>query len=236
MLLWSYVYISCLEFDKKGNLWIGIGYGISVFDGENWETFTSRNSPLPSNYIYSIAFEDDNTTWIATNSDGTAKPFEPLGGLVKYDGESWEVFTHENSGLPDVNNKVYSVVIDKSENVWIGMKDGLLARMDKKHVQRIVSSSIYILQNYPNPFNNSTTFEVDIYEKGTLQLQIFDVSGRKIIEQNIGHVNPSVYKRIWSGYSEDGSTIASGIYFYRFILTENNGVRDSQTRKMILLR
>jgi len=101
----SYDYISCLEIDKKGDLWIGTGYGISVFDGDNWKTFTNRNSPLPSNYIYSISFEDNNTAWIATNSDGTAQQYEPLGGLVKYDGESWEVFTHENSGLPHIKTR-----------------------------------------------------------------------------------------------------------------------------------
>jgi len=44
--------------------------------GQQWINFNTSNSPLPTNSIHSITFENDTVRWIGTWG----------GGLVKFDG------------------------------------------------------------------------------------------------------------------------------------------------------
>ena len=67
-----------------------------------------------------------------------------------------------------------------------------------------------LFQNYPNPFNPTTTIEYTISKSGFVDLEIFDILGRKIatlINEN----------QIAGNYSVkfDGSGLSSGIYIYR---------------------
>ncbi|MFC2085168.1 T9SS type A sorting domain-containing protein [Bacteroidota bacterium] len=85
----------------------------------------------------------------------------------------------------------------------------------------------YILyQNYPNPFNPSTTIKYSIPKQSFVKLRIFDAIGREI--------KTLVSKEQSSGYygvEFDGSTLSSGVYFYR--LQTGDYV---ETKKMILMK
>jgi len=93
-----------------------------------------------------------------------------------------------------------------------------------------------IIKNYPNPFNNSTTFEIEIPETGDLQLQIFDIFGKKVYEEEVGRVSVAIHKIQWNGLSNKGIPVSSGIYFYRFIFTGKNEFNQIQTHKMMMLK
>lgn len=93
-----------------------------------------------------------------------------------------------------------------------------------------------VLQNYPNPFNNTTVFEIEIYEKGNLDLQIFDITGEKIFEDNLGTVSPITQKIRWNGLSNTGNQVSGGIYLYRFSFVGNDGVKNMQSGKMMFLK
>jgi len=43
------------------------------------------------------------------------------GGIVKYDGIDWKVYTPDNSDLPV--NFVQSIAIDKDDNVWLALNE-----------------------------------------------------------------------------------------------------------------
>jgi arylsulfotransferase ASST/type IX secretion system substrate protein len=82
-------------------------------------------------------------------------------------------------------------------------------------------------QNYPNPFNTLTNILVGIPFESVISFKIYDAQGRQIqsvvdgIKQNKGDFFVKF----------DGSSLASGTYFYRLI-----GEGFSQTRKMILMK
>lgn len=75
-------------------------------------------------------------------------------------------------------------------------------------------SEYKLFQNYPNPFNPSTTIKFTIPKSGKVSLRIHDITGREIrtvlddIELAAGTV----------AYHVDGSTLASGVYFYSLIV------------------
>jgi hypothetical protein len=86
-------------------------------------------------------------------------------------------------------------------------------------------------QNYPNPFNPSTAIEFTLPRPGQVTLEIYDIVGRKVRTLVSEAVSVGTKRVIWDGCSADGTTVASGIYFYRIKAND-----FSETRKMLLLK
>jgi hypothetical protein len=105
--------ISDIKVDSKGNVWIG-GYGITKYDGNNFVTYTSKNSPIPVDWVTSIAIDSKDNIWFNSCRAGE-------GGIVKYDGTIWTVYTPDNSPMPI--NYVKSIVIDKYDNVYLALQE-----------------------------------------------------------------------------------------------------------------
>jgi ligand-binding sensor domain-containing protein len=104
----SKTWINAINVDDSGKVWAGSWKGgLGIFDGISWKTFSTQNSGLPSNCIYKIAFDHNNTAWIGTDS-----------GLVKYDGKTWTVYTPKNSPMKLFGTR--AIAIDKNNNVWFG--------------------------------------------------------------------------------------------------------------------
>ena len=89
-----------------------------------------------------------------------------------------------------------------------------------------IPESFYLSQNYPNPFNPSTTIEYSIPERSNVVIKVFDLLGRKVATLVNDEKSAGVYK-----VKFDGSSLSSGIYFYK-LWTENYGT----VKKMILLK
>jgi len=63
----SYIGVSDLCVDKKGNLWIATGNGLNVFNGRTTEKFYSSEYPqLDNNNITGIACDKNNCIWVVT--------------------------------------------------------------------------------------------------------------------------------------------------------------------------
>ena len=101
-------------------------------------------------------------------------------------------------------------------------------------VSRVNAPELFELQaNYPNPFNPETTIPFRINSSGfsKVQLDVFDITGRKVRTLFNGLLDTGSYTFKWDGRNEIGNAVASGIYLYRL------GVADQfQTGKMALIR
>ena len=92
-------------------------------------------------------------------------------------------------------------------------------------------SDFALLQNYPNPFNPSTTIEFRLPEASQVSLTIYNVLGQQV-RALVAGVKPSGTHTIeWDGRDDNGSTVQSGMYFYRL---QTPSYTDS--RKMTLLK
>jgi len=91
--------------------------------------------------------------------------------------------------------------------------------------------STTLAQNFPNPFNPSTTIKFDLKEKGPVTLKVYNVAGQLVRTLVEGVRDAASYSIAWDGRNDAGSTVASGIYFYKMETKD-----FSQTRKMVLLR
>ena len=85
--------------------------------------------------------------------------------------------------------------------------------------------------NYPNPFNPSTTIEYTVPELTNVSIDVYNSNGEKvktIVDQSF---SPGKYKVGWNGTDQYGSSVASGIYFYRIVAGD-----FTETKNMILLK
>jgi ligand-binding sensor domain-containing protein len=101
-----------LAFDKDGVLWVGTPRGVSSFDGATWTTYTNDTSGLASNYVISLAVDENNVKWFGTISSG----------ISTFDGESWKTLTVDD-GI--AGNRVSAITFDAKGSVWLGTHSGL---------------------------------------------------------------------------------------------------------------
>jgi hypothetical protein len=89
----------------------------------------------------------------------------------------------------------------------------------------------FLAQNYPNPFNPNTTIAFGLKAGGSVNLSVYDAAGR-LVTVLIDESRPAgTYAAVWNGKTRNGTSAASGVYFYKLI-TED----FERTRKMVLLR
>ncbi|MCL4705105.1 T9SS type A sorting domain-containing protein [bacterium] len=86
-------------------------------------------------------------------------------------------------------------------------------------------------QNYPNPFNPSTTIGFRLSAPAEVRLAIYSVNGQLVRTLVNGRLASGQHEAVWDGRNERGSTVASGIYFYRI-----RAGAWTQTRRMLLVR
>lgn len=113
-----------------------------------WSQLNAITTALPGNAVNQVLALPDNRMLMATDAGvGIWKS----GGT---EADSWEIYTRENSGLPD--NEVLSAAQDAQDGLWLGTRSGL-ARTDGQSWQVISGTEmglagvdIFALQTTPN--------------------------------------------------------------------------------------
>ena len=85
--------------------------------------------------------------------------------------------------------------------------------------------------NYPNPFNPATFITYDLPIESRVQLDIYDLMGRKMKTLNNGIESAGRNTVVWYATDNHGISVSAGVYIYRF----HAGDRVF-TRKMILMK
>ena len=91
--------------------------------------------------------------------------------------------------------------------------------------------ALMLHQNIPNPFNPRTIIGYTLPEQCRVQLEVFDVTGRRVKVLVDKIQAGGSFSADWNGRDTNGTATVSGVYFYR--LTAG---KTTLTRKMILLR
>ena len=87
-------------------------------------------------------------------------------------------------------------------------------------------SGISLVQNYPNPFNPTTMIEFSVDESQFVELQVFDLLGRKMADVITGMMGSGTHR-----VSFNAEFLSSGTYMYR-LQTE----KGSMTRLMTVIK
>jgi hypothetical protein len=202
-----------------GDLDFGSGMVRSSDGGATWE------------YVYLGIFGQAR----ALSFRNTSEAWAPLGftGTYMYSlngGNSWtDIYTPDSSAIYDL------VFTDSLTGYAVGDSGTVL-----KYISPTVAiggnlptvpRALQLYQNYPNPFNPSTDLGFRIADLGFVNLEIFDINGRRIITLVDKYLPPGDYEVRWDGRDEAGREVSSGLYIYRL-----KAGRFEQHRKMLLIR
>ena len=96
---------------------------------------------------------------------------------------------------------------------------------------QVIPLTFTLGQNYPNPFNPNTKISYEIPKESDVRLAIFNIRGELVTWIVDCRSHPGYYEVEWDGKNERGSSVASGIYFYR--IQAGSYVK---TMKMVLMK
>ena len=119
----SQCYVNSINQDNKGFIWIGTHKGLNRFDGYHFKKYLagSYSSDSHGSHMMKGIFEDSrNRLWVGSYSGN--------GGLFLYDRKLdrfISMFDSSDFCLTRNDNRVYSIVEDKSGNLWLGTSVGL---------------------------------------------------------------------------------------------------------------
>lgn len=191
---------------------IGGGISRTTNAGVNW------TSQVFSNLISCIDFSGMNTGYAAGQNGFILKSTDR--------GISW--ISQNSSTVNHLNDLDFT---DSVTGYAVG-DGGIILKTTNGGITHISESENNVLkgytlkQNYPNPYNPLTKIKFDIPKASSVELLIFDGSGRKICEL--------LNKEFTGGSHEiefDGSDLSSGVYYYK--LTAGN---FTDTKRMVIIK
>ncbi len=102
---------------RDGYIWVGTEGGLSRFNGFEFTTYSTENTPaLRSNDFSALAETRDGSLWLGTVG----------GGLVRFRNGEFTPFTTKN-GL--ASDSVTSLLEDREGTLWIGTEGGGVSRL-----------------------------------------------------------------------------------------------------------
>ncbi|MDZ7295901.1 MAG: T9SS type A sorting domain-containing protein [candidate division KSB1 bacterium] len=154
---------------------------------------------------------------------------------VSYDaGATWQQF---QEGVPSHFVAVRKIRVDPKDPSYIyAATEGsgvLVYHRTQSRVHRDrpgTPESFYLAQNFPNPFHSSTLLRFGVPSQADVQLEVFDVSGRRVRLLADEHRAPGHYSVVWDGRGDDGVRVPAGVYFCRL-----RAGQVVQVRKMTLV-
>ncbi len=204
---------------SDGVMWFGTdGGGVSVYDGERFNTFTTQDG-LASNFVRSIYSPDDTTIWFATQ-----------GGVSRARGGDKMTFTSltEEEGL--IDNDVRTIYQTADGMLWFGTAGGISRYNGKEFVNL---TEVYGLSH--NQIHAICQTSDDVLWFGTHESGVFGYDGEKIIKRLMeedglvdNHVH-TIYTTpddtLWFG-TDGGVSVYDGNEFVTH-LTESDGLVGS---------
>ena len=148
----SYTSVNAIVEDKNKNLWVGTSIGLNLYnrDEDNFIRVGNLNANvnrLNNNYISALCSDNKSLLWIGTYGDGV-NVFDPLKqSLIHYSYNTIDTIAPQNL------NRVTCIVMDSSENIWLGTQNGLHVFskksdnfrhffMQKDHIHSLSSNTI----------------------------------------------------------------------------------------------
>jgi photosystem II stability/assembly factor-like uncharacterized protein len=107
-----------------------------------------------------------------------------------------------------------------------------------KELKDLGIPTTYVLdQNYPNPFNPTTTIKFALPKESNVTLRIYNIVGQEVAHLVEENKPAGFFQAQWSGRNQDGTAVASGVYFYRMEAKPVAGGESFVSlKKMMLLK
>lgn len=192
--------------------------------GVNWITqFYDYSGVLSPLTIYSVNY---NKIWCSTNTSNHKIMVSTDGG------NNWGNQTSPiwiNAGIYMVDT-ILGFVWSDYQLIKTSNGGGQINSIQK--ISENVPIAINLKQNYPNPFNPSTNIEFQINNSSIVDLNIYDILGRKVMDIIVSKEFTSGVYKVSIDMNE--KNLAGGVYFYKLTVLQKDGRKlFNSTKKMI---
>jgi hypothetical protein len=180
-----------------------------------WTEYLAIESDIYYDYINadgSLVFGGGGA--ILTNA--ARAQYEPLA--VVLDNNAYVVWA---DGVSSGKTEILGLYMQKISNESVSNSDPMLSPV----------AGLKLKQNYPNPFNPHTNIALDLPQAGALSLNIYNAKGQFVTQLFKGDLAKGSHQFNWNGKDSNGSSVASGVYFY----TAQSG-NSKVSRKMLLMK
>ena len=135
-------------------------------------------------------------------------------------------------GLEQVNSHTQRSLILRRALAWAGNVTALNSS------RPIHPQQMRLSNNYPNPFGGAASFGADsrtnftvfLPASAVMQLQVYDILGRRIRTLFSGRKNRGAHHFQWDGKNDSGRYVSSGVYFLRL----HSGQQISQNKLLFI--
>jgi len=207
----GYLWTFDIEFDRDNIMWCATSdgkTGLVRFDGQNWTSYGTGNGLL-SNDLAAVAIDSNNNVWISYL----------WNKVTKFNHNNFNHFTLPSPPQGGIYDQLFNIYVDQQGKIWFTTWQGLLVLEDTTttNVNPIINpnnnnSHIYLLRNYPNPFNSFTTVNYNLNKSGKVELFIFNIMGKEVIQLVNKHQPEGKYQVFWDSKDKFGREVSSGIY------------------------
>ena len=211
-----------------------LGYGIidlikiaSVLKRENQvviEDFEVKVKEGNNTISWTSLLEIENASWCIWRSEEGAGAIE----IANLPGEEFSLkskpYTYNDFDIGgEIGYKYFLVTYSNADSAIVH---------DSVEVISKTPAGLKILTNFPNPFNNNTLISFSLNKPEQVQLDIYDITGRRvntlIDNQNLAR---DYYTVEWNGRNLSGAAVSSGTYFAVL-----RGTTEITSHKILLLR
>jgi ligand-binding sensor domain-containing protein len=217
IIIWS------VDIDKSDNIWIGSNKGLIKFDRKTFIIYNKSNAPLLTDNVFALAVDANNILWFTSCVFGE-------GGVMKYDGINWTLFSPQNSKLP--GSLISDIIVDIQNNIWVtineGVNSGSIVKITgdnlKVYGKEAIGIDPYYFGNLANGFNNQIYAAIDYMFSSA-----FDINRPNIIEYNgsswkvnnpvdengkslgyVGKITVDLMGNLWASTSQSGIAVYNG--------------------------
>jgi len=78
--------------------------------------------------------------------------------------------------------------------------------------ENLIPSEFKIKPAYPNPFNPSAKIDMEIPDAGVVQITIYDLLGRIVLDHKKEYPSAGHYQFVWNPRTATGQSLATGTY------------------------
>ena len=169
---------------------------------------------------------------ILTRSPGTGSEYIALFNLftvyrneLKDDSRAGEFLSILKEKYPDYELTFFAQ-FEMGEDIDLSFAKKAIPENISQAKSIAIPKEYNLGENYPNPFNPVTQIDFAVPEDGFTRLVIYDLRGREVVRLIERDYSAGYHSVKW-----DGSSVASGLYFYRL-----QSGKFVQTKKMMLLK
>ena len=225
-----------------------VSYTNAVFDQNNdgfLDFVTSNFFQKPVLYENTL----DQGNWLKIWLEGVETNRNGFGSVLRlYTGEDTFSRYYHGAGLytqhilPIHFGLENATIIDSLQVKWLSGKidrfynlepnqtlnilEGGLITSNETDYKREFPTQLILLGNYPNPFNNSTVIQFQISQPDAITLEIFSISGQKILTHSTS------YSTGTHSYNWETGNLNSGAYVYRIITSSG----ENEYGKMLFIK